>query len=170
MDGTYDDSGGAADDGSHNAYENLTDRYGIDNVGDDRIVDTNPGVIGHHMPLNVGDCTVHNGSTMYCANGNLKNIANKKRRKKKNDDGAVHDGSPPFQTRYAIATSYVDSHSEVRGGVPGVGKNMVVDMQQRHNTGKHRNMSSAYKGDAKTGRVMQNGLVTCCQERGLNMN
>ena len=125
---------------SYNAYENLTGRYGIQNVGNDRIVDNNPGVIGHHMPLNIGDCTVHNGWTMHCANGNKKNIGKMNMNKNKNSRDAV-----PFQTRYAIAISYVDSHAEVRGDIPGVGKNVMS-----HQTGgRHRNRSLTFLGDAE---------------------
>ena len=115
--------GGGTDEYQYNAYEHLTTRYGIENVGDDRIVDNNPGVIGHHMPLNVGDCTVHNGWTMHCANGNKKNMS-----KKKNGSGGSCCANSTFQTRYAIAISYVDSHAEVRGDVPGVGKNVNVSV------------------------------------------
>ena len=47
---------------SYNAYENLTGRYGkFQNLGNDLIVDNNPGMNGYHMPLNIRDCTVYNG-------------------------------------------------------------------------------------------------------------
>ena len=50
------------DDKSYHAYENLTGRYGIQNLGnEDLIVDNNPGINGYHMPLNIRDCTVYNG-------------------------------------------------------------------------------------------------------------
>lgn len=90
---------------SYNAYDHLATRYGItQQVGQDRIADTNPGVIDHHMPLNVGDCTVHNGWTMHCANNN-------------GQKGGA-------KTRFAIAITYVDSHAQVREDVPKVGKNV----------------------------------------------
>jgi hypothetical protein len=88
----------------YNAYDNLAARYGIENVDDNQIVDNNKGSIDHHMPMNVGDCTVHSGWTMHCANGN-------------------QNSSFP-RTRYAIAITYVDSHAQVRKDVPGVGQNV----------------------------------------------
>eukprot|EP00571_Detonula_confervacea_P001641 CAMPEP_0172329970 /NCGR_PEP_ID=MMETSP1058-20130122/61158_1 /TAXON_ID=83371 /ORGANISM="Detonula confervacea, Strain CCMP 353" /LENGTH=474 /DNA_ID=CAMNT_0013047165 /DNA_START=62 /DNA_END=1483 /DNA_ORIENTATION=+ len=145
--------GGGSVDIEDSAYNDLTGRYGIENVGDDRIVDNNPGVIGHHMPLNVGDCTVHNGWTMHCANGNMKNMTKKNNSKKKTrnkgDDGQQNDenNNASFQTRYAIAISYVDSHAEVRGDVPGVGKNIVVP--SRGGGKKKKGSNNNYKGDAE---------------------
>lgn len=120
----------------YNAYDHLTTRYGIANVGDDRIADNNPGVIGHHMPLNAGDCTIHNGWTMHCANGNTNNLTKKK------------NGGALFQTRYAIAISYVDSHAEIREDIPGVGKNV----SRKKKVSGDRNRSSAentFLGDAE---------------------
>ena len=116
------------DSSSYNAYSHLTTRYGIDNnVGDDRIVDNNPGVIDHHMPLSVGDCTVHSGWTMHCANGNTQN-------------GSSGSGSGVSTTRYAVAITYVDSRAEVREDVPGVGKNVPV--AKRGRMGNNNNGSS----------------------------
>ena len=45
----------------YNAYENPSGRYCIQNLGNDIIVDKNPGKNGYHMLLNIRDCTVHNG-------------------------------------------------------------------------------------------------------------
>lgn len=120
----------------YNAYDHLTTRYGIENVGDDRIADNNPGVIGHHMPLNIGDCTVHNGWTMHCANGNKKNM-----NKKPHSKGVL-------KTRYAIAISYIDSHAEVRGDIPGVGKNL--NLKKNMPSGLSRSSAAnAFLGDAE---------------------
>ena len=48
-----------------------------------------------------------------------------------------------FQTRYAIAISYVDSHAEVRHNIPGVGRNV-----NRNNTrGQSNNLD--FLGDAE---------------------
>jgi ectoine hydroxylase-related dioxygenase (phytanoyl-CoA dioxygenase family) len=166
----YDDDDGVdqeddAGDGYYNAYEHLTTRYGIENVADDRIVDNNPGVIGHHMPLNVGDCTIHNGWTMHCANGNKKNMVSKNKKKKTKEQKQKHGGksaaatsitasSAIFKTRYAIAISYVDSHAEVRGDVPGVGKNVNANHRKDNNTASDRDRSSStrslpFLGDAE---------------------
>jgi ectoine hydroxylase-related dioxygenase (phytanoyl-CoA dioxygenase family) len=90
----------------YNAYDHLATRYGIENVDDNQIVDNNKGAIDHHMPMNVGDCTVHSGWTMHCANGN--------------------ENSGYARTRYAIAITYVDSYAEVRKDIPGVGHNVSV--------------------------------------------
>lgn len=140
----YDNDGDGDDDKKHNnnynVYEHLAARYGIKNVGDDRILDNNPGVIDHHMPLNSGDCTVHNGWTMHCANGNRKNVTRKKNQK--NDERSSSHMST-FQTRYAIAISYVDSHAEVRGDVPGVGKNVNPKKKTKNN------QSVDFLGDAE---------------------
>ncbi|KAL7543712.1 hypothetical protein ACHAXR_013531 [Thalassiosira sp. AJA248-18] len=108
-----DDSGGR---GGYNAYDHLATRYGIDNVDDDKITDNNKGVIDHHMPLNIGDVTVHNGWTMHCANGNR--------------------NSGYASTRYALSITYVDSHAEVREDIPGVGKNMKRRMRGKKDGSK----------------------------------
>ena len=126
-------AGGAT---GYNAYENLTNRYGIQNVGDDRIIDNNPGVVGHHMPLDPGDCTIHNGWTMHCANGNKKNMI-----KKKNAES-----TSSFKTRYAIAVSYVDSHAEVREDVPGVGKNILLQGKDKR---RPNSRSLPFLGDSE---------------------
>lgn len=59
-------------------------------------------------------------------------------KKKKNGKGNIH-------TRYAIAISYVDSHAEVRGDIPGVGKN--VDRKIKNAIGHNR--SNVFLGDAE---------------------
>ncbi len=65
-------------------YERLEERYGA-------------GSIAHHMPMTVGDVTVHNGWTLHSA------------------DGAefMEEG----EDRYAFAVTYVDGNAEVREDV-----------------------------------------------------
>lgn len=66
-------------------YDRLENRYGKD------------GGVSHHMPLDMGDVTVHNGWTLHCA------------------DAA--DYSEKDEDRYAFAITYVDGRAEVREDV-----------------------------------------------------
>ena len=68
-----------------NEYERLENRYG--GVG---------GASHHHMPLELGDVTVHNGWTLHCADA----------------ADCMEDGD-----RYAFSITFVDGHSELRDGV-----------------------------------------------------
>ena len=96
------------------------------------------------MPLDAGHCAVHNGWTMHCANGNEKNLTKrKKKRKGANDGNDNHNTVPAFQTRYAIAISYVDSHAEVRHNIPGVGRNV------NRNNARGQSNNLAFLGDAE---------------------
>jgi len=145
--GTDFDDGGGEEGGDlylYNTYENLKNRYGIESVGDYRIVDNNPGAISHYMPLDAGDCTVYNGWTMHCANGNKKNLTKRKKtRKDANDVDDNHTTASTFQTRYAIAISYVASHAEVWHDIPGVGRNVNT------NSARGQSKSLAFLGDAE---------------------
>jgi ectoine hydroxylase-related dioxygenase (phytanoyl-CoA dioxygenase family) len=119
---------GANDGSKYNAYDHLATRYGIENVDDNRIVDNNKGAIDHHMPMNVGDCTVHSGWTMHCANGN--------------------ENSGYARTRYAIAITYVDSYAEVRKDIPGVGQNVSVK-RSKGNRKKPSGPKTTFLGDGE---------------------
>jgi len=80
----YWNGGGEGGDGGGGEYDRLERRYG---TGE------------HHMPLAVGDVTVHNGWTLHCA-----------------------DAAPPecAEDRYAFSITYVDGRAEVREDVlPG---------------------------------------------------
>lgn len=61
----------------------------------------------HHMPLAVGDCTVHAGWTLHCAAWGGR--------------GAETESSPPSKERYAYAITYVDAGAEVREDAAGAG-------------------------------------------------
>ena len=80
---------------SSEEFQRLDQRYG------------GPDAIQHHMPLETGDVTVHSGWTLHSANSNKGSHKSLK----------IND-------RYALAISYVDSRSEVRSDVPGVGCNV----------------------------------------------
>ena len=78
-------------------YSRLDLRYGTtttNNNGDEQSGES------HHMPLNVGDITVHAGWTLHCANGNSDCIG-----LKQNED------------RIALAVSFVDTNAEIRAEV-----------------------------------------------------
>ena len=145
--GTDFDDGGGEEGGDlylYNTYENLKNRYGIESVGDYPIVDNNPGAISHYMPLDAGDCTVYNGWTMHCANGNKKNLTKRKKtRKDANDVDDNHTTASTFQTRYAIAISYVASHAEVWHNIPGVRRNVNT------NRARGQSKSLALRGEAE---------------------
>jgi len=71
-----------------NEYDRLENRYG-----------DNDGGVNHHMPLDIGDVTVHNGWTLHSA------------------DAAefIEEG----QDRYAFSVTYVDGRAEVREDILG---------------------------------------------------
>ena len=73
-------------------YERLEERYSYSEFefGDDCIKD--------HMPLSVGDVTVHAGWTLHCADAG-----------DKQDKGMANEGE-----RYALAVTFVDAKAEVR--------------------------------------------------------
>jgi ectoine hydroxylase-related dioxygenase (phytanoyl-CoA dioxygenase family) len=81
-------------DGSHNDFA-LPYWNGLQGTEYDRLEDRYNNNISHHMPLEVGDVTVHNGWTLHCAGA---------------ADMLERD-------RYAIALSYVDGGAEVRENV-----------------------------------------------------
>jgi len=67
-------------------YDRLENRYG------------EGGGVSHHMPLELGDVTVHNGWTLHCADA---------------ADQNVEDG----EDRYAFSVTFVDGRAEVREDV-----------------------------------------------------
>ena len=84
-------------------YQRLDQRYsGVKHIFD-------------HMPLQIGDVTVHSGWTLHCASEGNKDT-----------------------DRYAFAISYVDSKAEIREDVPGVGvkiKSKKLKRGQQDNSG-----------------------------------
>jgi len=80
-------------DGSHCDFA-LPYWNGVDGAEYDRLEQRYEGV-SHHMPLDLGDVTVHNGWTLHCADAA--------------DVDAVED-------RYAFSVTYVDGRAEVREG------------------------------------------------------
>lgn len=81
-------------DGSHNDFA-LPYWNGAEGKEYDRLEDRYGDIVSHHMPLDVGDVTVHNGWTLHCA-------------------GAA---DVMKRDRYAIAISYVDGRAEVRENI-----------------------------------------------------
>lgn len=81
-------------DGSHNDFA-LPYWNGAEGKQYDRLEDRYGNSVSHHMPLDVGDVTVHTGWTLHCA-------------------GAA---DMMERDRYAIAISYVDGRAEVREDV-----------------------------------------------------
>jgi hypothetical protein len=77
---------------NHDEYQRLEQRYG----GEKHCVK-------HHMPMSVGDLTVHSGWTLHCTQGGSNS-----------GDGerAINVG----EDRYALAVSYVDARAQVREG------------------------------------------------------
>lgn len=78
-------------DGSHKDFA-LPYWNGIDGKEYNRLEDRYDNRISHHMPLEVGDVTVHNGWTLHCA-------------------GAA---DMTDRDRYAIAITYVDARADIR--------------------------------------------------------
>lgn len=72
-------------------YNRLEHRYGNHDEDDDE------GKVRHHMPLELGSVTVHNGWTLHCA------------------DSA--EDYLPGEDRYALSITYVDGRAEVREDV-----------------------------------------------------
>jgi ectoine hydroxylase-related dioxygenase (phytanoyl-CoA dioxygenase family) len=82
------------DDIVNGEYERLDLRYGGERS------------VKHHMPMSVGDCTVHSGWTLHSANAGM----NSEDRDESDVTGEGHD-------RYALAVIYVDARAEVREDV-----------------------------------------------------
>lgn len=87
---------GSDDISSHgyDVYGRLEERYG----GDDSVK--------HYMPLTLGDCTVHAGWTLHCANGMMEYDYD-------DDSYDTH----PQKDRYALAVTFVDGNAHVREGM-----------------------------------------------------
>ena len=91
-------------------YDRLENRYGDGNSG---------GGVSHHMPMKLGDVTVHNGWTLHCAD-------------------AAED-MEDCEDRYAFSVTYVDGRAEVREDVLSSG---VDNAKEREATN-----GSSPKGD-----------------------
>ena len=83
---------GEDDESINGEYERLDMRYGGERA------------MKHHMPMSVGDCTVHSGWTLHSANAGMKS------EDLSQSLGEGHD-------RYALAVTYVDARAEVREDV-----------------------------------------------------
>ena len=81
-------------DGSHNDFA-LPYWNGAEGKEYNRLEERYANSVSHHMPLEVGDVTVHNGWTLHCAGA---------------ADILERD-------RYAIALTYVDGRAEVRDNI-----------------------------------------------------
>lgn len=81
-------------DGSHNDFA-LPYWNGVNGREYERLDNRYEKDVSHHMPLEIGDVTIHNGWTLHCA-GAADSM---------NDD------------RYAIALTYVDGRAEIRDAV-----------------------------------------------------
>lgn len=82
-----DDHSDSNDSSTNDVYSRLEERYG----GEDSIK--------HYMPLKLGDCTVHAGWTLHCADG----------------------GGGMMGDRYALAVTYVDAKAEIREDFKSLG-------------------------------------------------
>jgi len=78
-------------------YNRLEQRYSFDDPCDSN-GDYNRDCVQDHMPLDLGDITVHAGWTLHCADAGNK------------DEKKTRTGGE----RYALAVSYVDARAEVR--------------------------------------------------------
>ncbi len=92
-------------DDDNDVYAKLEDRYG----GEESVK--------HYMPLELGDCTVHAGWTLHCANGKFDDINDDD----DDDDGDHHHNNNDNNNsinnkkdRYALAITYVDAKAEIR--------------------------------------------------------
>jgi ectoine hydroxylase-related dioxygenase (phytanoyl-CoA dioxygenase family) len=90
-DDDYDD-----DDERNDIYARLEERYG----GEDNVK--------HYMPLELGDCTVHSGWTLHCANGMTMFD---------NEDDNDEQNLFLKKDRYALAVTYVDGRAEIRNDI-----------------------------------------------------
>jgi ectoine hydroxylase-related dioxygenase (phytanoyl-CoA dioxygenase family) len=93
-----------------NEYDRLENRYGDE-------------AVRHHMPLEVGSVTVHNGWTLHCA------------------DSAEFYNEDGGGDRYALSITYVDARAEVREDV--VSSHTTTDKSRK----KDGDDAAAAKGD-----------------------
>lgn len=78
-------------------YDRLDYRYGGTSNINDEDDDVESGGVRHHMPMNIGDVTVHNGWTLHCADAAEDYLAG--------------------EDRYALSVTFVDGRAEVREDV-----------------------------------------------------
>ncbi len=81
------------DENEDDVYSRLDERYG----GEESIT--------HYMPMELGDCTVHAGWTLHCANGMM--ILD-------GHDSSNSSNNKNQKDRYALAVTYVDAKAEIR--------------------------------------------------------
>jgi ectoine hydroxylase-related dioxygenase (phytanoyl-CoA dioxygenase family) len=95
--------------------------------------------VKHHMPMKMGDITVHSGWTLHCANGN-------------NSSWNENSILKLSKDRYALAVSYVDANAEIR-------ENVLSD--EKNNLGHHEDRQSyqAWCSDVNAREYFEHPLV-----------
>ena len=85
---------------NHREYDRLEERYGGNNG------------INHHMPLQMGDCTVHAGWTLHCSDAGYAITT-----PTSIDDSSLGATASSSKDRFALAVTYVDARAEIRHNV-----------------------------------------------------
>ena len=91
-------------------YDRLEERYSYDNIytgRQNRWRKKESTCIKDHMPLSIGDVTVHAGWTLHCANAGG-------RGDNRDNNTNIAKRTSEHHERYALALSYVDAKAEVR--------------------------------------------------------
>ena len=123
----YEEDGESKNDNdeTNDVYGRLNERYG----GEDSIK--------NHMPLEVGDCTVHAGWTLHCA-----------------------DGMSISKDRYALAITYVDARAEIRFDAKG---GNVADVSDQNSSSlghdEDRNSFRTWIGEVEPRQNFEHPLV-----------